>query len=223
MRAASGQPPIHCYGLTTPLVTKSDGGKFGKTESGTIWLSAERTSPYQFYQYLLQTADADVGTWLRYFSFKPLEEIARLEASLKAHPEKREAQLALARELTELVHGAAELAKIEQATQALFGGGDLQAMSLEELQKAFAEAPASTLPRARLSEGEGVLLVDLLAETGLCASKGMARKDIQGGGISLNQARIADVQRKVGPQDLLHGTMLVLRKGKKTYHLVSIV
>jgi tyrosyl-tRNA synthetase len=95
-------------------------------------------------------------------------------------------------------------------------------MSLEDLQKAFAEAPASSLPLARLTEGDGLNLVDLLAETGLCASKGMARKDIQGGGISLNQERISDVARKLSPADLLHGKMLILRKGKKTYHLVSV-
>ncbi|OFZ77739.1 MAG: tyrosine--tRNA ligase [Bdellovibrionales bacterium RIFOXYD1_FULL_53_11] len=207
------------YGMTFPLVTKADGTKFGKTESGTIWLDAARTSPYRFYQYLLQTTDADAGAMLGFFSFHPPERIQQLEAATRATPEKREAQIALAGELTGLVHGREALRRAEKASLALFGSEirDLDAGTLGEV---FAGAPSTSKPRAAV-EG-GWALVDALAETGLCQSKGMARKDIAGGGVYINNERVTDQARVLGACDVLAGGFIVLRKGKKTYHLVRL-
>lgn len=204
------------YGLTHPLVMKSDGSKFGKSESGTIWLSAERTSAYELYQYFIGTADADVGMFLKYFSFLSREEITRLEAGVKTAPEKREAQSTLARELVKLVHGEAALEKATGATAALFGS-EIKMLAKEALLEAFASAPTTVKPKSTLTGG--LTVVDLLVEAALCASKGAARKDIQGGGIYLNNDRVTDPAASVSAKDLLAGCALVLRKGKKSYHL----
>lgn len=211
------------YGLTHPLVMKADGTKFGKTESGTVWLDAKRTSPYEFYQFLIQTSDADVVTYLRYFTFLSLEEIDRLTESVTQAPERREAQRALARELTRLVHGEEELKRVEGATQALFGGGggsggDLSNLDEKSLLELFSEAPSTEKPMDLLKSGW--TLVDAVAETKLCGSKGAARKDITAGGIYLNNERVSDVQAKLDPSHLLAGKFILLRKGKKTYHLL---
>ncbi|MBL7714737.1 MAG: tyrosine--tRNA ligase [Bdellovibrionales bacterium] len=218
MNAAEGEEVAHAhvFGLTWPLVTKSDGTKFGKSEAGNVWLDGVRTTAYQFYQYLLQTPDSDVIRFLKLFSFKSKAEIEALEKQVQTDPAARAAQKELARELTELVHGKAEVQGVEAASGALFGGGDLSGMSLSALKTAFAEAPATK--KERLS-GE-VPLIDLLVETGLCSSKGAARKDLEGGGIYLNQVRVEDVKKVIQTTDLLHGQMVVLRKGKKNYHLV---
>ncbi len=208
------------YGMTHPLVTKADGTKFGKTESGAIWLDAKRTSPYEFYQYLIQTSDADVITYLNYFSFLPLEEIRRLAEATRVEPEKREAQKALARHLTELVHGAEELAKVEKAAQALFGT-EIRELDAKTLRDALSNAPSSKKSRGEIARG--LPLVDLLAETGLCNSKGAARKEISSGGIYVNNERVTDPAAQIGIKDLIaEESCLVLRRGKKTYHLVSV-
>ena len=222
MHAASGEEESHArvYGLTWPLVTKSDGTKFGKSESGNVWLDGVRTTPYQFYQYLLQTPDSDVIRYLKFFSFKTREEIEKLEKLIETQPEKREAQRELARELTTMVHGAHEVTAVENASQALFGG-DLKSMSAQSLRDAFQEAPRTEKARAVLSAG--VPLIDLLVETQLCQSKGAARKDIQSGGIYLNNERISDVALSLGAANLLADSLFVIRKGKKTYHLVFFV
>jgi tyrosyl-tRNA synthetase len=206
----------HTFGLTMPLVMKADGTKFGKSESGTIWLSEDRTSAYQLYQYFIGTADADVGTLLRFFTFLPHEEITRLENAVKTAPEKREAQTRLAQELVKLVHGDSALEKATGATQALFGT-EIRNLAKPALLEAFAGAASTQKPRAAI---DGALtVVDLLVEAGLCNGKGAARKDIQGGGIYLNNERVTDAAAIVSAKDLLADFALVVRKGKKSYHL----
>jgi tyrosyl-tRNA synthetase len=213
---ADDEMPETTFGLTMPLVMKADGTKFGKSESGTVWLSEDRTSPYQLYQYFLQTADADAGTFLRYFTFLPRAEIERLEAAAKSAPEKREAQTTLAREMVKLVHGEGALERATQATQALFGS-EIRSLSKEALLEAFAGAPTTRKPASSLDAP--VAVIDLLVESALLASKGAARKEIQGGGIYLNNERVGDVAATVSRTDLIAGFALVLRKGKKSYHL----
>ena len=224
MRAHAGETLVEgqeSYGLTHPLVTKSDGSKFGKTESGAVWLDAEKTSPYEFYQFFVQTPDADALTYLKYFTFLSHAEIEGLAQAIQSAPEKREAQTRLARELTLLVHGEEGLNRAEAATRALFGTEirELDAKSVKEL---FKGAPSTTIHGSRLDAEPGILLVDALAETGLCPSKGQARKDVQAGGIYVNNERVQDVAAKLERKDLIAGSVLVLRKGKKTYHLITV-
>lgn len=218
---ASANPSIEepdtVFGMTTPLVNKADGTKFGKTESGTVWLSAERTSPYQLYQFFIQSADADVVPFLKYFTFLSHDEILRLEKSVQTAPEKREAQNALADEVVKMVHGDAALARAKQATKALFGT-EIKELDSQTLNEIFSGAPATEKPKSAVNAG--LPLVDLLVDSGLCASKGAARKDIQGGGIYLNNAKISDPNQNVQTADLIAGEAVVLRKGKKNYHLV---
>ena len=206
------------FGLTHPLVAKADGTKFGKTEQGTIWLDAGKTSPYRFYQFFVQTPDADVLIFLKYFTFLPHEQLAALEASVKAEPEKRLAQTTLAQEVTRMVHGEAELKRAEAATQALFGAG------IRELDEATLLDVLSGAPSTKKAEGAlaaGLSLVDLLVDTQLCPSKGQAKKDLAAGGVYVNNERVSDAAATVKPGDLIAGKHLVLRKGKKNYHLVS--
>jgi tyrosyl-tRNA synthetase len=207
------------FGMTHPLVTKADGTKFGKTETGTIWLTRDRTSPFQFYQFFIQTADADVINYLKYFTFLTHAEILALSEAVRSAPEKRAAQTVLARELTRLVHGEEELLKAERATQALFST-EIKNLDFSTLKEVFAGAPLTSKPKSALSGGP-LPLIDLLVEARLCASKGAARKDITGGGIYLNNDRITDPAQMVAEKDLIAEACLVLRKGKKTYHLIS--
>lgn len=218
IRASRGQDAHEAYGLTLPLITKADGSKFGKSEKGSVWLDADKTSPFAFYQFLVQQPDAEVINLIRYFTFLPDAEIARLEECVKSAPERREAQLALARELTTLVHEREELSRIERATAALFGE-EIKTLDERTLLDVFSEAPAYEHSGSEL-RGTGVPLVDLLVASGVCASKGAARKDIQGGGIYVNNERTSDVALLVGAGALLHGKFVVLRKGKKQYTLV---
>lgn len=220
MNFAHGEEAAEVFGLTMPLLLKSDGQKFGKSESGAVWLNRDRTSPYQFYQFLLQTADADVERFLKLFSFKPLAEINAILTEQAKAPEKRLAQYALAEELTELVHGRDEVTKIKQASEALFKG-DLKSLDEAAITAAFSQAPRLEIPKARLDDG--VPLVDLLVETGLATSKGNARKDIAGGGIYVNDERMSDANLVVKSDSLIAGGRLVLRKGKKNYFLVQTV
>jgi tyrosyl-tRNA synthetase len=208
------------YGMVFPLITKSDGTKFGKTESGTIWLSAERTSPYRFYQFWLNTDDRDVVNYLKYFTFLTRERVEELAAVTTDHPEQRESQRMLAREMTEMVHGPSALARAEQASQALFGG-DIAGLPGEDIQDIFAEVPSSEMPKASL-EGAGLNIVDLLVNTGFLKSKGEARRAIAEGGIYLNNRRISEPAQQAEITDLLDGRFLVLRRGKKNYHLVKV-
>jgi tyrosyl-tRNA synthetase len=218
-REATEQDEDHAYGLTHPLVMKSDGTKFGKSESGAVWLDREKTSPYQFYQFWVQTQDADIGTYLRYFSFKSLAEITALEEAVKTRPEQREAQQALAREMVEMTHGKEALAAAEEATQILFGADPTQA-SAATLREIRDSVPQWVVPTARLAAG--LPLVDALAESGLSPSKGQARKDIEGGGISVNNQKVSDVAFALKAEHRLAGEYVLLRKGKKNYLLVWV-
>lgn len=206
------------WGLTTPLVVKADGTKFGKTESGTVWLDAGRTSPYQLYQFFLRSEDAVVGTYLRYFTFLDHGAILALDEATASHPERREAHRELARQVCSLVHGASEAERAELAAAALFGG-DVAALDERSILDVFADAPSTTLPRSRL-HGEGAALVDLMVETALAPSRGRARTTIEQRGAYLNNRREEDVDRLVGPDDLVAGRYVVLRSGKRHYHLV---
>lgn len=209
----------HAHGLTMPLLLNSDGTKFGKSEGKAVWLDPARTSPFAFRQFWYNTADADLPQRLRFFSFRALEEIAALEALIPTQP--NQVKQALAHELTALVHGQSEADKVERAAEVLFKGDLRQLPPDLDLQEAFEGAPLLELPRARL-EGDGLPLIDLLVETFHAAkpSKGAARRDLEQGSISLNGEKVSDLQRAVVAADLLHGRWLILRKGKKSYHLV---
>ncbi len=208
------------WGLTTPLVLKADGTKFGKTEAGTVWLDPGRTSPYQLYQFFLRSEDTVVGSYLRYFTFLPHERIVELDEATAQHPERREAQRELARQVSELVHGPVETARAESAAEALFGGqvGDLDERTLLDV---FAEAPSTPVDRSRLDDGR-LTLVDLLHETGLEPSRSRARATVLGGGAYVNNRREVELDRALGADDLVAGRYVVLRKGKKDYHLVRV-
>ncbi|HUD17589.1 MAG TPA: tyrosine--tRNA ligase, partial [Acidimicrobiales bacterium] len=207
------------WGLTTPLVVKADGTKFGKTESGTVWLDAARTSPYQLYQFLVRSEDAMVGVYLRYFTFLSHERIAELDQATVDHPERREAQRELARQVCSLVHGEDETGRAEQAAAALFGE-EVSELDERSLLDVFADAPSTAVTKERL-DAAGLTLVDLLVETELVRSKGQARTTVEQGGAYVNNRREGDVGRVIGATDLVAGRYLVLRRGKKDYHLVT--
>jgi tyrosyl-tRNA synthetase len=209
------------YGMVYPLITKSDGTKFGKTESGSVWLSAQRTSPYRFYQFWLNTADKDVIPYLKFFTWRTEEEIASLAAAVAGHPELREAQRVLARDMTARVHDSTALDRAEQAAQALFGG-DIAGLSAAEIADIFSEVPSSETLRQPLTEGV-LSVLDLLVSSELAKSKGEARRSVAEGGIYLNNQRVSDPAQVVGAQDILDGRFILLRKGKKTYHLIKVI
>jgi len=206
------------FGLTFPLITKADGTKFGKTESGNIWLSPERTSPYKFYQFWINQADADMSRWLRLFTFLPPEEIMQYERAAQEEPEKRAAQRKLAEEVTRLVHGETALANAVRASQAMFGG-DIRGLDDATLEEVFDEMPASTLDRAILDQGRA--LVDVLVECGAFKSKGEVRRLIQSGGLYLNNERVDTDTLPLTDQCLCSPRIAVIRKGKKNYHLLK--
>lgn len=203
------------------LITTSSGVKFGKTESGTVWLDPALTSPYRFYQFWYNTDDRDVVRYLKFFTLLGPDRIAELESAAAASPEKREAQSVLAREVTRNVHDETAVAQALKASQILFGG-EIAGISERELLDIFGDVPSVDVPRASL-EGEGMPFPDLAAASGAAKSKGEARRLLQGGGLSLNNARVADADRKVTANDALHGKFLVVRKGAKSYFLVKIV
>ena len=206
------------YGLTSPLIKGLGGAKMGKSVGGNVWLDAAKTSPYRFYQHFINVDDAQVGQFLRFFTFLSREEIEDLETEVREAPQRREAQKVLAREVTTLVHGRGEAAKAERASQALFGTA-ITELEEQELLDVLADAPSSTLPHTSLTNGTP--LIDLLIESGLATSRKTAREFIGGGGVYINNAKQTDVDRAVGEGDLLHGRYLVLRRGKKNHHLVS--
>ena len=209
---------VEAFGLTTPLVLKADGTKFGKTESGTVWLDPARTSPYQLYQFFLRCEDTVVGTYLRYFTFLSHEEILDLDRSTAEHPERREAPRELARHVCTLVHGEDGTRRAEEAAAALFGG-DVSALDETTLLDVFADAPSTDVARSALT-GDGVLLVDLLADTGLVGSRSQARTTVGQGGAYVNNRREGDVARRLTTGDLVADRYVVLRRGKKDHHLV---
>jgi tyrosyl-tRNA synthetase len=205
------------YGLTTPLVLKPDGTKFGKTESGTVWLDPARTSPYQLYQFFFRTEDSVVGAHLRYFTFLDHDTIRALDVATREHPDRREAQRALAFEVGALVHGEADARRAEAAAQALYSG-TLASLDEPMLGEVRTEIPSSSRPRAVL-DGAGTALVDALVDTGLATSKSQARTLVTQGGAYVNDRREKDVDARLGRSDLLFDRYVVLRRGRD-YHLL---
>lgn len=212
IRKAEG---AHVHALGTPLIVKADGTKFGKTESGTVWLDPELTSPYAFYQFWLNADDRDVPTFLRIFSFRSREEIEELERQTAEEPFKRAGQRALAEELTALVHGRDQLDRAVAASKALFGQGELGDLDEQTLAAAVAELPHAAVDAL----GE---LTELLVATGLSASRSAARRTIGEGGAYLNNAKVADPDAVASPADLLHGRWLLLRRGKRNLAAVEL-
>jgi tyrosyl-tRNA synthetase len=210
---------VQLYGLTNPLLTKSDGSKMGKTESGALWLSPERTSPYQFYQYWIRTEDADVGKCLRMMTSLSHEEIKALDTSRAQDAAKRESQRRLAEELTRLVHGDAGLAAAKRATE-IFYGAEIADLNDAQLAEIFADVPSQTLVRGTLAENGGLPIIDALVAAGLAKSKGDARRTTQQGGAYVNNRRIEDVDARLTAADLASETVMVLRAGKKNYALL---
>jgi len=204
------------FGLTAPLVTKADGGKFGKTESGAIWLHESRTSPYAFYQFWLNTPDSDVVKYLKIFTFLSHEELNRLEAEQTQNPGARAAQHALAEHMTELLHGAAGLEHAKSASQALFSG-DVAGLPRGTLEELFQNAPSVKLPRAKL-EGEGLLVADFLVEAGVVKSKREARELLSNNAISVSGKK-AEAETRITSEWLLFGEIALVRRGKKTWHV----
>jgi tyrosyl-tRNA synthetase len=206
------------YGLTSPLVLKADGTKFGKSESGTVWLDARRTSPYQLFQFWMRTEDAVAPDYLRYFTFLDHEEIESLDGSCASHPERRDAQRALAYEVCKMVHGEAEASRARRAAEALYSQ-KVASLDEQSLLDVFSEAPSTTFSLSRIGDGS-TTLVDLLVETALCRSKASARTIVTQGGAYLNDRRVGDTDSRPGEEDLLFGRYMVLRRGKQDYHLV---
>jgi tyrosyl-tRNA synthetase len=208
------------WGLTFPLLTKSDGTKYGKSAAGAVYLDPQRTSPYRFYQFFVQAEDGDVLKLLNTLTFVPREELQALAGEVTANPGARSAQKRLARELTTLVHGPAACDDAVRASEILFGGS-LEGISRTSFTEIAGEVPTRELDAAGLA-GTGLGLLDLLVHAGLCTSKGQARKDVEGGGIYLNNVREGAVQRIVTPSDLLFDRHLLLRKGKRNYVLLTV-
>ncbi|HEY5385384.1 MAG TPA: tyrosine--tRNA ligase [Acidimicrobiales bacterium] len=206
------------WGFTTPLIVKADGTKYGKTESGTVWLDPERTSPFTMYQFFLNTPDEQVVELIKFLTFLEHDHITELELLTTEQPQRREAQRALARAVTGLVHGEAEVAKCEEASAALFGE-EIAALSEEMLLAVTEDAPSTAVPRSELLDG--LTLVNVLERTGLVKSKKEARRTIEQGGAYVNNVRQTDDGRSFTAGDLLHDRYLVLRKGRKEVHIVK--
>ena len=211
---------VPAHALATPLISRPDGVKYGKTEGGAIWLSPDLMSPYAFYQFWINRSDAEVGGLLRVFTFRGREEIEELERLAHQAPAGREAQRVLAEDVTTLVHGAAECAKAVAASRALFGQGELADLDERTLAAALAEVPSVTVKPA----ASGLpTVVDLLTATGIAATKSAARRAIAGGGAYLNNKRVLTEEAQPDQSDLLHGRFLVVRRGKRTVAGVEVV
>lgn len=212
MRRMYGQ--TDAYGLTIPLVTKSDGKKFGKSESGAVWLDAEKTSPYEFYQFWINQSDEDVIKFLKYFTFLGKEEIDRLEQSKNEAPHLREAQKTLAEEVTKFIHGEEALNDVIRISQALFSG-DLKSLSAKELKDGFKDVPQVTLSNGTTN------IIDVLIETGVSPSKRQAREDVNNGAIYINGERQQDVNYELTSDDKIDSEFTIIRRGKKKYFMVN--
>jgi tyrosyl-tRNA synthetase len=208
------------YGLTLPLITNADGSKFGKTVAGAVWLDAAKTSVYRFYQFWIRTDDRDVIRYLKYFTFLNREEIDALEKQHLENAGARAAHKALAKAVTDLIHGPAATTEAIRASEILFGG-DLAGISEATFNEIVGEVPTKELAKGEL-DGAGKPLVELLVLAGLCASKGQARKDIEGGGVYVNNLRETSVQRVITAADLLFAEHLLLRKGKRNYVVITV-
>ncbi len=207
------------FGLTLPLITNADGSKFGKSVSGAIWLDPKRTSVYRFYQFWINTDDRDVIRYLKYFTFLSQEEIVALEKQHSENPGARVAHKALAKAATDLIHGANATTEAIRASEILFGG-ELAGVSETTFGDIVGEVPTKEVEKAKL-DGAGIPLVELLVHAGLSQSKGQARKDIEGGGVNINNLREINAARAVTTSDLLFGKHILLRKGKKNYVVVT--
>lgn len=207
------------YGITFPLLVSSTGEKFGKTAGNAIWLDPEKTSPYNLYQYWIRTDDRDVIKYLRFFTFLSLDRITELERTVAEAPEKREAQRVLAEESTRMIHGDEGLEKARRASEVLFGGG-IEGFTDRELMDIFADVPSSTVTRSELADGIGVL--SLFTRTGLTKSNGQAMQLLKQGGVYVNNQRIDDSRMEVTPANLASDSVMILRGGKKRYHLVKV-
>ena len=201
------------FGITIPLVTKADGTKFGKTAGGAVWLDAEKTSPYEFYQFWINAADADVVKYLKIFTFLTREEIEALEVSVQQEPHLRKAQKALAEEMTRLIHGQEALEAAQRITAALFSG-NLKELSATEMKDAFKDVPTAELPK------EDKNIIDVLIEAGVSSSKRQAREDVTNGAISVNGEKVTDLEYVVDAKDRLEDSFTIIRRGKKKYHMV---
>jgi tyrosyl-tRNA synthetase len=208
------------YGLTLPLITKADGTKFGKTEGGSVWLDPKRTSVYRFYQFWINTDDRDVIRYLQFFTFLSREEIESFEKQHVENPGARAAQKALGKAVTDLIHGESATREAIRASEIIFGG-ELSGVSETTFNEVVGEVPTMEVEKVKLDSG--LPLVELLVVSGLCPSKGQARKDIEGGGIYLNNIREPSAQRAVTSNDLLFGKHLLLRKGKKNHAVLTVV
>ncbi|GGB02969.1 tyrosine--tRNA ligase [Macrococcus hajekii] len=211
MRRMYGE--VEAFGITVPLVTKSDGKKFGKSESGAVWLDRTKTSPYEFYQFWINTPDADAIKFLKYFTFLSKEEIEALEQSVETEPHLRKAQKALAAEVTKLVHDEQALSDAIRITDALFKG-DLAALSADEIREGFKDVPQSTVTDA-------INLVDYLVEAGVSPSKRQSREDITNGAISINGEKVTDTAYEIKESDKIEGEFTIIRRGKKKYFMVN--
>ena len=211
------------FAFTCPLIKKSDGGKFGKTERGNVWLDAKRTSPYQFYQFWLNASDDDARGWIKIFTFLDQAAIETLTAEHDAAPHLRLLQKKLAEEITVLVHGRSEFEFAIKVSDILFGNATteaLQSLSEEQLLQVMDGVPAHQFPLQSL-EGEGVDIISFLADTGIFSSKGEARKTLQGGGLSINKEKVTGLEAKISTVQLLNGKYLLVQKGKKNYYFVT--
>jgi tyrosyl-tRNA synthetase len=208
------------HGLVWPLMTTAAGTKFGKTEAGTVWLDASRTSPFKFYQFWLNTDDRDAIAYLKYFTFLDRNRIAALEEATGRAPEKREAQRVLAREVTIAVHGAEQVERAEHASSLLFGE-DITTLSVADVLAVFDDVPSTELSAEALG-ADGIAIVDLVARVQLAASKGEARRLVQSGGIYVNNRRVADPQARLTRAQAIAGELFVVRKGSKQNHVVRL-
>ena len=209
------------YGITYPLLTGAGGHKFGKTEAGAVWLDPTLTSPYRFYQFWMTVDDRDVIRYVRYFTLLGLEEMSELESTHAERPHERDAHRALAEDVTRRVHGGEGLASAQGVTEVLFGG-EISGLGADEIADVFSDVPSSEIARAKL-EGDGTGVLDLFADAGVCKSRGEARRFIEGGGLSINNVRVSYVEAVVRTEDTIEGRFLILRKGKKTYHMMRVV
>ena len=215
------QRATKAHGLVWPLMMTPGGAKFGKTEAGTVWLDPDRTSPFRFYQFWLNTDDREVVAYLKFFTFLERVTIEELAAVTRSAPEKRDAQRVLAREVTGLVHGADQVARAERASSMLFGE-EIAALDVDEVLTVFVDVPSTELPAGDFSS-EGVAIVDLLSRVQLVSSKSEARRLVQSGGVYLNNRRLTDLNARVTRDQAIGGRVLVLRKGQRQQHLVKLI
>ena len=204
------------FGITIPLVTKADGTKFGKSSTGAVWLDAKKTSPYEFYQFWINTADADVIKYMKIFTFLERDVIEDFQVSVENEPHLRKAQIALGEEMTRLIHGQDALEQAVRISQALFSG-NLKELTAGEMKDAFKDVPSVEMTK------ETKNIVDFIVESGVSASKRQAREDVTNGAISINGEKVTDVAYEVGEADRLEDEFMIIRRGKKNYKMIKFL